>query len=147
MNRVLRDPFGAIFNEVNSVQEEVARLFNRVAPFVATGVAGPQLNVWEDDQALYVEADLPGFDPAKIDVTVTEGNHLAIRGERSLPEIGGATWVRQERPSGEFSREITLPALVDADRVEANYDCGVLKLTLPKHEAAKPRKIQVNAAQ
>jgi len=108
---------------------------------------GPHLNVWEDEQALYVEADLPGVDPAKIDVTVTEGNQLTIRGARTAPELAGATWVRQERPSGEFLHEIALPALVDADKVEARYDQGVLKLTLPKHEAVKPRKIQVKTGE
>jgi len=146
MNRTCRGPFGALWNEVNTVQDEVSRLFNRVAPFVAAPAAGPHLNVREDDHAIHVEADLPGVDPAKIDVTVTEGNHLAIRGERQLPDIAGATWVRQERASGEFLREISLPALVNADAVEARYENGVLTLTLPKHEAVKPRKIEVKFA-
>lgn len=142
MNRVARGPFGALLNEV----DEVARLFNRVSPFAAAPV-GPHLNVWEDDQAIYVEADLPGVDAAKIDVTVTEGNHLTIRGERAAPEIAGATWVRQERAGGEFLREIGLPALVNADAVTASYEAGVLRLTLPKHEAVKPRKINVTVGQ
>jgi HSP20 family protein len=149
MNRV-RNPFGGLFNEVNAVQEEFARLFNRVAPYAAAtaaGVAGPLLNVWEDENALYVEADLPGIDPAKLDVTVTEGNHLTVQGERAAPEVAGAVWVRQERPTGKFVRSVGLPALVDADKVEARYENGVLRLTLPKHEAAKPRKIQVKAGE
>jgi len=149
MNRLRRNPFGAFVNEVNAVQEEFARLFGRVAPFatVATAAPGPLLNVWEDDQALYVDADLPGVDPAKLDVTVTEGNQLTIQGERAAPEVKGAAWVRQERPSGSFTRVVGLPALVDADKVEARYEQGVLRLTLPKHEAAKPRKIQVQAGE
>lgn len=150
MNRVRRNPFGNLFNEFNAVQDEFARLVNRVAPYAAStaaGVAGPLLNVWEDEQALYVEADLPGIDPAKLDVTVTEGNHLTVQGERAAPEVAGAVWVRQERPTGKFVRAVGLPALVDADRVEAKYENGVLRLTLPKHEAAKPRKIQVKAGE
>jgi HSP20 family protein len=142
MNRV-RNPFNALFSEVTSVQEEMARLFNRVSPFTAPAVSGPPLNVWEDDQTLYVEADLPGLDPAKLDVTVTEGNQLSIQGERPVPDVKGAVWVRQERPAGRFTRAVSLPALVDADKVEATYTDGVLRLTLPKHEAAKPRKVQV----
>ena len=138
MNRVHQGPFGTLLNEVDGL----ARMFNRVSPFIATPV-GPHLNVWEDEHALFVEAELPGIDPSKIDVTVTEGNKLTIRGERPAPEIAGATWVRQERPSGEFTREIGLPALVDSDKVEARYELGVLKLKLPKHEAVKPRKIRV----
>jgi HSP20 family protein len=149
MNRVRRGPFGALMNEVNTMQEEFARLFGRVSPFAASVVApaGPPLNVWEDEHALYVEADLPGIDPAKLDVTVTEGNQLTVRGERAAPDIQGATWVRQERPTGEFVREVGLPALVDADKVEAKYESGVLRLTLPKHEAVKPRKIQVKGGE
>ena len=145
MNRVRRNPFGSLFNEVHAMQEEFARLVNRVSPFAHTGqtAAAPLLNVWEDEQALYVDADLPGVDPAKLDVTVIEGNQLTIQGERAAPDIQGATWVRQERPAGQFVRVIGLPALVDADKVEAKYEHGVLRLTLPKSEAAKPRKIQV----
>jgi len=150
MDRVRRNPFGSFVNDVNAVQEEVARLLHRVSPFPAApqaGTAGPLLNVWEDEHALYVDADLPGVDPAKLDVTVTEGNQLTIQGERAAPDINGATWVRQERPAGTFTRVVGLPALVNADKVEARYEGGVLRLTLPKHEAAKPRKIQVQAGE
>jgi HSP20 family protein len=148
MSRIRRNPFGVLFNEVNSVQEDLARLFGRMGPFApGPGVAtAAPVNVWEDDHALYVEVDLPGIDPAKLDITVTEGNQLAIQGERAAPEIAGATWVRQERPVGQFVREVQLSALVDADKVEARYENGVLRLTLPKHEAVKPRKIQVKSS-
>lgn len=145
MNRVRRNPFGSLFNDVHAMQEEFARLVNRVSPFGAAGHAPavPLLNVWEDEQALYVDVDLPGVDPAKLDVTVTEGNQLTIQGERTAPDIQGAAWVRQERPTGPFTRVVSLSALVDAEKVEAKYENGVLRLTLPKHEAAKPRKITV----
>jgi HSP20 family protein len=141
MLNVRRDPFGEIWAEFNRVSEEMNRLFgpNRF------GGTGPALNIWSDDHNLYAEADLPDFDPAKIDVTVTEGNILTIQGERTAPEIPGAVWVRQERPFGRFARTVTLPVLVDADKVAASYEHGVLKLTLPKSEAAKPRKIAVKA--
>jgi HSP20 family protein len=147
MNRVRRNPFNMLFNEVNTVQEEFARLFHRLAPNTATAVTGPLLNLWEDDQALYADLDLPGIDPAKLDVTVLEGNQLTVQGERVTPEIVGAVWVRQERPTGPFVRSVALPSLVDADKVEAKYEHGVLRLTLPKSEAAKPRKIQVKAGE
>lgn len=135
-----RDPFGELVHEFNRVQDEVNRLFGyRLAG------GGLPVNLWADDHNLFVEADLPAMDPAKLDVSVTEGNKLTISGERLAPTVEGAVWVRQERPVGKFSREVTLPVLVDADRVEASYEHGVLKLTLPKHEAAKPRKITVKA--
>jgi HSP20 family protein len=148
MTRNTRGPFGFFMNEANQLQEEFNRLFGRRGPFFgAGGGAGPLVNVWEDENALFVEADLPGLDPATLDVFVTEGNQLTIQGERKAPEFKGAAWVRQERPFGRFTRVIGLPSLVDADKVEANYEAGVLRLTLPKSEAAKPRKIAVKAGE
>jgi len=135
-----RDPFGELVHEFNRVHDEVNRLFGYR---FANG--GLPVNLWADDHNLYVEADLPAMDPAKLDVSVTEGNKLTISGERFAPTVEGAVWVRQERPVGRFSREVVLPVLVDPDKVEATYEHGVLKLTLPKHEAAKPRKITVKA--
>ena len=132
-------PFGALWQEFNQVQDEFNKWFARGG----RGSATPAFNVWEDADAVHAEADLPGLDPAKIEITVNEGNQLTVQGERPATEIAGAVWVRQERPFGKFVRAITLPALVDADKVEAKYDNGVLRLTLPKHEAAKPRKILV----
>jgi HSP20 family protein len=135
-----RDPFGELVHEFNRVQDEVNRLFGyRLAG------GGLPVNLWADEHNLYVEADLPAMAPAKLDVSVTEGNKLTVSGERLAPTVEGAVWVRQERPVGKFSREVTLPVLVDPDKVEATYEHGVLKLTLPKHEAAKPRKITVKA--
>lgn len=135
-----RDPFGELFSEFDRVQGEINRLFGR-----AVGGSGPALSVWSDEHNVYVEADLPAVDPARLDVSVTEGNQLTVAGERTPPEVPGAVWVRQERGYGKFSRTVTLPVLVDADKVEAKYENGVLKLILPKHEAAKPRKIAVKA--
>ena len=134
-----RIPLGALWQEINDVQDEFNKWFGRGA----RNPSAPALNVWEDENAVHAEADLPGLDPAKIEITVNEGNQLTVQGERPATEIAGAVWVRQERPFGKFVRAVTLPALVDADRVEAKYENGVLRLTLPKHEAAKPRKITV----
>jgi len=134
-----RHPLGALWQEINQVQDEFTKWFGRTARSPAT----PAINVWEDEQAVHAEADLPGLDPAKIEITVTDGNQLSVQGERPAPEIIGAVWVRQERPFGKFVRVITLPSLVNPDTVEAKYENGVLRLRLPKHEAAKPRKITV----
>ncbi|MFO0937899.1 MAG: Hsp20/alpha crystallin family protein [Gemmataceae bacterium] len=134
-----RDPFRELWNEFSRLSSDVNKTFsNRSDAF------GPAMNVWTDEHHVYVESDLPGLDASKIDVTVTEGNRLSISGERSLPTANNAVWVRQERPVGTFTREFELPVVVDADRVQAKYESGVLKLTLPKSEAAKPRKIAVS---
>lgn len=136
--------FPDLFREMNRFQEEFNRAFTRNGTSGFAGV-GPAVNVWADEQALFVEVDLPGIDPAKLDVSVTEGNRLVLQGERPEVNLKNAVWHRQERGHGTFVRELTLPTLVDADKVEARYDQGVLRLTLPKAEAAKPRKIQVRS--
>src|SRR6185369_3462276 len=111
----------------------------------AFGGAGPGVNVWEDANNVFVEAELPGIDASKLDISVIEGNQLTIQGERPMLEMAGSVWHRQERSYGSFTRVLTLPTLVDADAVDATYVAGVLKLTLPKAEAAKPRKIAVKS--
>jgi HSP20 family protein len=134
-----RHPFGVLIREFNQAQDDFTKWLGRTA----TGTAEPAMNVWEDANAVYAEFDLPGVDAAKLEVTVTEGNQLTVQGERVEPNLPGVTWLRQERPFGKFVRVINLPTLVNSEKVEAKYEAGVLRLTLPKHEAAKPRKISV----
>jgi HSP20 family protein len=136
--------FPSLWSEMGRVHDELNRLFGANG---ARGLAhaGPAINIWEDEQAVYAEADLPGMNPEKLDVFVTEGDQLTVQGERAPFEAEGAVWHRQERGFGQFLRQVTLPAMVDADKVEAKYEQGVLKLTMPKSEAAKPRKITVKA--
>ena len=129
-----------LWGELSRVHDE----FNRLLNFGNTA-AGLPVNLWADEQAIYAEVDLPNLDVANLEVTVQDGHELTIKGERKPPEVSNAVWVRQERSFGQFARTLTLPVLVDADKVEAKYEEGVLKLTLPKHEAAKPRKIAVKA--
>ena len=136
MTAFRRDPLAQLLGEFDRVQRDFNGLF-------AAPAAQPPASLWQDADAVYVEIDLPGIDPAKLDVTVAEGTRLTVAGERPAADPAGAVWVRQERPSGKFSREFGLPVLVDADKVQAKYEHGVLRLTLPKSEAAKPRKIAV----
>ena len=134
---------GSLWREMDGFRHEVDRLFGRQV--LGTHGAVPALNLWEDDAALYVEADLPDVAVDKLEVTVLEGNRLTLSGERKPSEPANAVWHRQERYAGAFAREFALPAPVDADKVEARFEHGVLKLTLPKSEAARPRKINVKA--
>lgn len=133
---------------------DVDRLMNSVfAPLVEPGRTAhgvfPALNVYENDQAFTVEAELPGFSLANLDISMT-GPDLTIAGSRqeTLPE--GATLHRAERiggPNGtKFSRTIRIGAPVDADKVGATFEAGVLTVTLPKSAAAKPRKIEIRTA-
>ncbi len=129
----------------NRLIEQMDRLFGPVG-FDTPSPAFPPLNVWEDKDSYFVESELPGLKLDDIRVSVAEGNQLTIAGERVAngPEAAGA-WLRQECGFGEFVRVLTLPAAVDPDKVEARYEAGVLTLTLPKSDAAKPRRIAVRA--
>jgi HSP20 family protein len=146
MARVRGDAFGELFGDMTRFQDEFQRMFGRNVfggpRFVA---AGPPMNVWADEQAVYAEVDLPGVDVDKLDISMTEGNKLSIQGERPVLELENAVWHRQERGAGSFTRTLTLPTMVDADKVEAKYENGILMLTLPRAEGAKPRKIAVKA--
>jgi HSP20 family protein len=136
-----------VWNQLNQLQQEMNRLFSRWGEdgLRWTGLAGgyPALNVWEDAERVFVEAELPGLDLKDLEIYVTGGNQLTLKGERkaNVPEKG--LWHRQERGFGKFSRSLTLPFNVDADKVDARFENGVLLVTLPKHESARPRKINV----
>jgi HSP20 family protein len=103
------------------------------------------LDVSETDDAYMVRASLPGIKPEELDISV-QNNTLTIRGEtKHEGEREGERWHVRERHFGQFQRTITLPNNVDANQVGAIYEDGVLKLTLPKSEEAKPRKISVRS--
>jgi HSP20 family protein len=134
--------FHPLWNELQQFQGEMNQLFDRWGNGNATGVFPPE-NVWEEDDHVLVEAELPGLDLSSLEIYVTGGNQLTLKGERkvNVPERG--LWHRQERAYGTFTRTLTLPYLVDADKVEAKLDQGVLLVQLAKHESAKPRKVVV----
>jgi HSP20 family protein len=100
------------------------------------------ISLWQDDDHLYVEADLPGMTDQDVEVTVHNGV-LFIRGERKPEE--GRQYLYNGRPWGRFERVINLPDLVDADGVQAELTHGVLRVTLPKSPETKPRKITLKA--
>jgi HSP20 family protein len=134
--------------EFNRLQHQMNRLFHRYGEPEATArgfsLAYPAINVWEDNDNVYAEAELPGVNADHLQIHVNEGNRLTLQGERQPGETSGV-WHRQERGYGKFQREVLLPVQVEAGKVEARLGQGVLSLTLPKSEAAKPRKITVKA--
>ncbi|HWG44866.1 MAG TPA: Hsp20/alpha crystallin family protein [Gemmataceae bacterium] len=139
--------FSPVWNQLQQFQHEMNHLFDRWTdgnPFTGP-VAFPLLNVWEDGDRVCVEAELPGLDFEDLEIYVTGGNQLTIKGERKpcVPDQG--VWHRQERAFGSFSRSLTLPFPVDADKVDAHLVNGVLQVELSKHESARPRKIPVKA--
>jgi HSP20 family protein len=133
-------------NQLNQFQGEMNRLFDRWGGNPLNGfVAFPAVNVWEEGERLVVEAELPGIDFKDLEIYVTGGNQLTLKGERKPHSVEKGAWHRQERSFGRFVRTLTLPYPVDAEKVEARLDNGVLQIALAKHESAKPRKITVKA--
>jgi HSP20 family protein len=134
-------------------------------PLRGTAGAGyPAVNVGECDDAITIEAELPGVSEADVEITVT-GDELLLEGRRpdtcpvpSTPSGGKegngekgdvgdrVTWHRRERSSGGFARRITLPVAVDATRVEARLVDGVLTITCPKAAECRPHKVQVRSS-
>ena len=119
---------------------ELDRLAQQVFGTMARPTVMP-MDAWRDGDHFVVEFDIPGVDPDSIDLDV-ERNVLTVRAERaSLPEETEA--IATERPRGVFSRQLFLGDTLDLDRIEAAYRDGVLRLTVPVAEQAKPRKIEV----
>jgi HSP20 family protein len=134
------------WSPLREFQEEMKLVRARFAADNRPALASsyPPVNVWGDNDKVYAEAELPGMQLDHLEIYVTEGNQLTIQGERRPRELDKGVWYGQERGFGQFSRTIRLPVKVDADKVEARLEHGVLVVTLPKNEAAKPRRISVN---
>jgi HSP20 family protein len=109
--------------------------------------AYPLVNLSEDADHVYVEALAPGVDPASLNLNVVH-NTLTISGEKkeTAPDVEGEAFHRAERAAGKFVRAVTLPAEIEADKVSAEYRNGVLMITMPKAEKAKPKQINVQVA-
>lgn len=137
---------------INRLQGQMDRLFDTVAVPAANlwpqdwfeRRTAPALNVWEDEQNLYAEAELPGLAMEDIDV-VTTADELRIKGEHKADESKDVTVHRRERRVGAFSRVLRFPIEIDPEKVQATLKDGVLTVTLPKAETARVRKIEVKA--
>ncbi len=142
-------PFGSFQSEITRLQREMDDLFGRWGIGLRTGptlaVSYPALNLWEDDEFVYAEAELPGLKMEDLEIYVTGGNQLTIKGERQSAAPEKVEWHRQERGLGTFERVLTLPVGVDAAQVEARFENGVLTIKMAKTPEAKPRKIPVKA--
>jgi HSP20 family protein len=137
------------FDELERMRRQMDLLSDRLSkgpyrePFA--GVF-PLMNVTEDDEGYYIRAELPGINSDDLDISVT-GDSLSIAGERKIPvDNQSAKYHRRERESGKFSRIISLPGQIDTEKVKAACADGVLTITLPKAEVAKPKKITVKGS-
>ena len=142
------------FREVARMQDELNRFFDdRLWRLRGSGNEElgtgfmPAVDVYEDQEALSLTAELPGVDPKDVDVRVENGT-LTIKGERKLDrEEKKENYLRIERAYGTFTRAFTLPTTVDSDKVKAEFKNGLLRVSLLKREETKPKSIKVKVEQ
>ena len=135
------------FREMVSLRDAMNTLFQEsfVRPIgaMASGQGTLPLDVRENENEFVIQASLPGMKPEDVQVTI-QGETLTIRGEhQESAERKGENWLLRERRLGNFQRSIALSSPVDSEKAQAQFEHGVLTLTLPKAEAAKPKQIKV----
>lgn len=148
MNIMRYDPF----RELRSLHDEMNRLFTGVVPAAfdregfVRGVWSPSVDIFEDKDRLIVEAELPGMKREEFELSV-ENNILTLKGERKFEKkTEQDNYHRTERSYGSFVRSFTLPQTVTADGATADFENGVLRVSLPKREETKARKIEITGA-
>ena len=139
------------FRELVSLREAMDRLFEesfvrpgggRLAP---AGMEIPAVDMYQTDDAVVVKSAIPGIKPEDIDISIT-GDTLTIKGEtRAEEEVNEENYIRRERRYGSFCRSLALPLPVVTEKAEAEFENGVLTLTLPKAEEVKPKAIKIKA--
>jgi HSP20 family protein len=131
-----------------TLQEQFNRLFSdafeRTSEESNLTSWAPAVDIYETEHELVVKADVPDVDPKDLDIRV-ENNILTIRGERKFEKkVDENNYLRVERAYGSFTRSFSLANTVNADAIKADYQNGVLTLSIPKREEAKPKQIKVN---
>lgn len=137
------------FRDLLATQREFDRLFREAfSPIfgdsdLSSRTWMPPVDIFETDGEVVLKAELPGVKPDDVEVRV-ENNTLFLRGERRFEkEVNEENYHRVERSYGSFSRSFTLPSSIDSDKVKAEYKDGLLTLTMPKREEAKPKTIKI----
>lgn len=129
---------------LHQLREEMDRSLSGV-PTTRPG-AFPPVNVWSNPEGVVVTAEIPGVDPATLEITAVRDG-ISIRGERlTTAREEGMTWHRRERRSGAFHRTIELPYTIDAESVDASCRDGVLRIAFKRPEEDKPRRIEIASA-
>jgi len=140
------------FRDLVSLQDRMNRLFDESFRGVTRGEEdwalggswAPAVDIFEHEGNIVLKAELPGVDAKDVDVRV-ENNVLTLKGERKFDaEVKKENYHRVERAYGTFSRSFTLPAVVDTVNIKAEFKEGVLRVTLPKREEAKPKQIAIS---
>jgi len=125
------DPFGEMGHFFSTLQEDRGQKDY------------PQFNVWEDPNGLLMTSELPGVDPEDLDIVATNDT-LTVKGNKKVFDLGDKdSYLKKELSYGSFSRSVKLPYRIDADKVEAKLRDGILRITLHRPDAEKPKNIQV----
>jgi HSP20 family protein len=134
------------FDELERMRRSMDHLFGQAsgrAYWPAHAGVFPLVNVTEDKDHFYIRSEIPGMQSEEINISAT-GRNLTISGERTIaPEGENVRYHRREREDGQFSRVIALPNDIQVGKIEAVYAEGILNITIPKAEAAKPKKITI----
>src|SRR5688572_25287271 len=149
MSIVRYDPF----RDLRTLQEEVNRLFstNMTRAFddegIARGAWAPSVDIYENKDQIVLEAELPGMKQEEFDLSI-ENNVITLRGERKFEKTEeNDNYHRVERSYGAFTRSFTLPQTVSVEGATAEYSNGVLRVTLPKREETKARRIEIKGTE
>jgi len=142
-----RSYFTPVNQDFTDLHKEMNRLFSSyLSNRPQTAQSFPALNIWVNEDEAQVTAEIPGVSLDELEISVIN-NTLTLKGDRKEEDIpDGASCYRQERGTGLFTRSLELPFKVDSEHVEAVFQKGVLKVTLPRAEEDKPKKISVKAA-
>jgi len=145
MNR-LEQPFRGVTTLQEQVNRVIGDLVGRTGEESNLTPWAPAVDIYETEHELVVKADLPDVNPQDLDIHV-ENNILTIRGERKFEnKVKEENYLRMERSYGSFSRTFSLANSVNSEAIKADYQNGVLTLSIPKREKAKPKQIKVNVA-
>ena len=141
-----RNPW-TVFDELESIQADMNRILaGQEAPRYARRAAYPPLNVWASAAGLVIDAEMPGVDPKDVEISVV-GDELSLRGKVNAQEPAeGETVLRRERPAGDFQRTLQLPFRANTGAVKATFKNGILRISIPRSEEEKPRKIAIEAS-
>lgn len=141
------------FRDLRTLQDEVNRLFstnlshNYSDEGIGRGAWNPSIDIFENKDHIVLEAELPGMNREDFDLSI-ENNVITLRGERRFEKKNDSdNYHRVERAYGSFTRSFTLPQTVDAEGAQAEYRNGVLRVTLPKREEVKARRIEISGEQ
>ncbi len=133
----------------NPLQNEMSQLFEN---FLGKGYMTPlrsvfpPVNIYEDSENLYLTAELPGMEAKDIEIHA-EADSIQLKGERRIESEGEKVcYHRRERESGSFNKKLTLQTRIATDKVTASVNDGILRITLPKAEEAKPKKVEIKVS-